>query len=55
MRFFVATDYPDPVTTKVPFDEIRQHLPADTPVVTPEERRRQLDDRREGALLRRLW
>ncbi|HEY6533391.1 MAG TPA: DUF1214 domain-containing protein [Acidimicrobiales bacterium] len=55
MRFFVATDYPDPVVTKVPFDEIRQRLPADTPVVTPDERRLQLQDRREAALLRRIW
>jgi hypothetical protein len=55
LRWFCASDHPDPTVTKVPFDEIRRHLPADTPVVTPEQRREQLDLRREGALLRRIW
>jgi hypothetical protein len=55
-RFFRADSYPpDPTVTKVPFAEVRDHLPADTPVVTPEERREQLRARREGAQLRRLW
>ena len=39
----------------VPFAEVRAHLPADTPVVPPEERSVQLRARREGALLRRIW
>ena len=55
MRWNHASDYPDPVITKVPFDEIRAHLPADTPVVSPEQRRLQLQARREAAQLRRLW
>jgi hypothetical protein len=55
LRWFVASDHPDPVVTKVPFDEVRSHLPADTPVVTREERTVQLQDRREAALLRRIW
>jgi hypothetical protein len=55
MRWNHASDYPDPVITKVPFDEIRDHLPADTPVVSPEQRREQLQARREAAQLRRLW
>ena len=35
--------------------DVREHLPADTPVVTPAERREQLRRRREGAQLRRIW
>jgi hypothetical protein len=55
MRWNRASDYPDPTMVKVPFAEIRQHLPADTPVVTPEQRREQLRARREAAQLRRIW
>ncbi len=55
MRWNRATDYPDPTYKKVPFDQIRDHLPADTPVITPDERREHLRLRREGAQLRRIW
>ena len=55
MRWNRASDYPDPTIVKVPFDELRSHLPADTPVVTPAERQEQLRVRREGAQLRRIW
>jgi hypothetical protein len=55
MRWNLANEYPDPTMIKVPFADIRQHLPDDTPVVTPEERREQLRRRREGAQLRRIW
>ncbi len=55
MRWNRATDYPDPTMTKVPFAELRRHLPADTPVVTASERQEQLRRRREGAQLRRIW
>lgn len=55
MRWNKASDAPDPELKKVPFAEVRQHLPADTPVVSPEERAAQLRERREGALLRRIW
>lgn len=55
LRWNRASDFPDPVITKVPLAEIRDHLPADTPVVTPGQRREQLRVRREGAQLRRLW
>jgi hypothetical protein len=55
MRWNRASDYPDPTIQKVPFAEIRQHLPSDTPVVTPEERAQQLRDRREAVQLRRIW
>jgi hypothetical protein len=55
MRWNHATDYPDPTITKVPFADVRDHLPADTPTVTPDERRELLRIRREGAQLRRIW
>jgi hypothetical protein len=55
MRWNQASDYPDPAIKKVPFADVRNHLPADTPAVTPEERREQLRIRREGAQLRRIW
>jgi hypothetical protein len=55
MRWNHANEYPDPTIQKVPFAEVREHLPADTPVVTPEARREQLRIRREGAQLRRIW
>jgi hypothetical protein len=55
MRFNVASDFPEATVTKVPFAEVRAHLPADTPVVMPAERAEQLRLRREGAQLRRIW
>lgn len=55
MRWNRANEYPDPTMVKVPLDQIRDHLPADTPVVTPEQRARQLRQRREAAQLRRIW
>ena len=55
MRWNLASDFPDPIMRKVPFAEIREHLPDDTPVVTPEERAEHLRRRRVGAQLRRLW
>ena len=55
MRWNRASEYPDPTMTKVAFADIRQHLPSDTPVVTPAERQAQLQRRREGAQLRCLW
>ena len=55
MRLYRANDYPDPTIKKVPVADVREHLPADTPVVTPEERAAQLRHRRTGAQLRRIW
>jgi hypothetical protein len=55
MRWNRATDYPDPTIKKVRLADLREHLPADTPVVTPAERAEQLRARREGAQFRRIW
>jgi hypothetical protein len=55
LRWNRASDHPDPTMKKVPFASVRDHLPGDTPVVTPEDRREQLRARREAAQLRRIW
>jgi len=55
MRINKASNYPDPTIKKVPIADVRQHLPTDTPTVTPRERHEQLRIRREGAQLRRIW
>jgi hypothetical protein len=55
MRWNRASHYPDPTIKKVPFADIRRHLPGDTPVVSPSERKEALRSRREGAQLRRIW
>ena len=55
MRWNLASEYPDPTMKKVPFAEIRHHLPADTPVVSPAERHDLLKARREAAQFRRIW
>ena len=55
MRWNLASEYPDPTIKKVPLADVRHHLPSDTPVVTAAERAAQLQIRREGAQLRRIW
>ncbi len=55
MRWNHADSYPDPTIQLVPFSEIRSHLPADTPVVTPEARAERLRARREAIQFRRTW
>jgi hypothetical protein len=55
MRWNRANEYPDPTIKKVPVADVREHLPADTPVVTPDDREAQLRLRRESAQLRRIW
>jgi hypothetical protein len=55
MRVNLANEYPVPSIKKVPFAEVRHHLPRDTPFVTPKDRKEQLRKRREGAQLRRIW
>ena len=42
MRWNQASDHPDPTIKKVPFADVRTHLPEDTPTVTSAERRAQL-------------
>jgi hypothetical protein len=55
MRWNQASDFPDPTMIKVLVADVRKYLPADTPVVTPADRKEFLSIRREGAQLRRIW
>lgn len=54
-RWYGADTLPLPTLTTVPLDDLRAHLPADTPVVTAEQRATQLRQRRIGAQLRQRW
>lgn len=44
-----------PTARKIPFSEVRQNLPAETPIVSPEERDRIIRERRRLLQHRRLW
>lgn len=55
LRWTEASSGPVPTLRAVPQAELRAHLPADTPVVTPEARREALIHRRRGAQMRRRW
>lgn len=54
-RFYRSADSPDISVKKVPVDNVLDHLPGGTPVLTSDERARQLRERRDGAQLRRIW
>jgi hypothetical protein len=55
MRLYRTNESPEATVTRLPVAEVREHLPPDTPVVTPAGRQEQLRARREGAQLRRIW
>jgi hypothetical protein len=55
MRLYRTNESPEATVTKVPVAEVRDHLPPETPVVSPAERLELLRARREGAQLRRIW
>jgi hypothetical protein len=55
MRWNRCSENPTPEVRKVALKDVRKFLPADTPVVTPEQRKAQLHERREAAQLRQLW
>lgn len=54
-RWHRADGYPMPSIKKVPFAEIRRHLPADTAMVTAQEREAALRNRNLGLQMRRRW
>jgi len=54
-RWFQCSSHPVPTVRKVPLADVRAHLPSDTPVVTADDRRAALRERRIGAQLRRRW
>lgn len=54
-RWNQASSSPCPSMKRVPLASVRDHLPKQTPVVTPDERDRALRRRRMGAQMRRKW
>ena len=54
-RWYDCSSNPLPTLKRVKLSQLRDHLPADTPTVTLEERAAQLRDRVRGAQRRRRW
>ncbi|WP_340317892.1 DUF1214 domain-containing protein [Rhizorhabdus argentea] len=54
-RWTDASDYPTPHVAKVKITDVSRQLPADTPVVTAEERDAAIRARRRAVQLRRRW
>jgi hypothetical protein len=54
-RWYASDTQPLPEIKRVPLRELRNHLPADTPRITPDERERVLRARARGGQLRRRW
>jgi hypothetical protein len=54
-RWYDCDSEPLPTLTKVKLKDLRDHLPADTPVVTPEERAEELATRVRACQRRRRW
>jgi hypothetical protein len=54
-RWNQASSAPCPTIKRVKLGDVRQHLPKDTPVVSPAERDQTLRARRMGAQMRRKW
>jgi hypothetical protein len=52
LRFYKSDDFVVPTVTRVTFADLRKHLPKDTPVVTPEQRKAELKARRIASLRR---
>jgi len=54
-RWYDCDSCPTPTLQRVKFSELRNYLPADTPVVTPEQRAEELRRRVRGCQRRRRW
>ncbi len=54
-RWFEASSAPKPSVKRISLADLRSHLPADTPVINEEERKRRLLERFRGAQFRRKW
>jgi hypothetical protein len=54
-RWYAADSAPIPTLKPVPLAKLREHLPADTPFITADERAEVLRARRVGGQLRRRW
>jgi hypothetical protein len=55
IRWNRSSSRPEPTLKSVPASELRRHLPADTPIVTPPQRDESLRARRRGVQWRRRW
>ena len=55
IRWEKCSSWPDHAVKKVKLSELREHLPADTAVVTPEQRDAAIRLRRKGAQMRKRW
>ena len=54
-RWMECDSHPVPVVTKVKLGELKVHLPADTKMVTPEERQAIIRERRAAYVQRPIW
>lgn len=54
-RWYDCDTCPTPTIRRVPASEVRNHLPPDTPAVTPAERAAHLQERVRGCQRRRRW
>jgi len=54
-RWYDCNSHPTPTIRRVSLDRLREHLPADTPVVTPVARAEELRTRVRAAQRRRRW
>lgn len=54
-RWYDCDTNPTPIIRRVPLAELREHLPADTPVVTPGQRAEELRRRVRACQRRRRW
>ena len=54
-RWLDASDTPIPDIRKVPFDKVREYLPANTPTVSAEQRDATIRARRAAQQVRKLW
>lgn len=54
-RWYDCSSQPKPTIKRVPFDKIRDYLPDDTPVVTPEQRAEEIRARVRACQRRRRW
>ncbi len=54
-RWMSCETQPVPSATKVELSQLKAHLPADTPRVTPEQRQAIIRERRAAQLARPMW
>ncbi len=54
-RWFDASDHPVPMITRTRLAQLRDHLPADTPHITPQQRAKTLRRRVQACQRRRRW